>query len=160
MLPPPSRRRCLGLTAGWALLGSAACGFTFIISLIPGPAAYGRSLPPGLWFTELAIAVVMLPLCALIPLPLLISGHAYLCAAAGAGTRWPAIWTATASASVAVEVLFWIRLVHLLEPGFPSLPDPSWHALAFSVGFLAVGGAMSWVLIRATRPAPSAAGIA
>jgi hypothetical protein len=52
---------------------------------------------------------------------------------------------------IAVEALFWIRLIHLLGSSidFRFLPHPRWHALDFSAGFLIVGAAMAGVLLSA-----------
>jgi hypothetical protein len=95
----------------------------------------------------------MLPLCALIPVPLLIAGRRHLRRSL-AGSRRVAAWTAIASVGIAVETLFWVRLVRLVGSSvdFRFLPDhPSWHALAFSAGFLSVGAAMAGVLLGAPR---------
>ena len=48
---------------------------------------------------------------------------------------------------------FWFRFVSLLVSGSPGLSYMDWHALDFSASFLAVGGAMAFVLIGATRSA-------
>jgi hypothetical protein len=97
----------------------------------------------------------MLPLCTLIPVPLLSPGE---------GT-WPFTRGDAAGrrvdghriSGIAVEALFWIRLIHLLGSSidFRFLPDyPSWHALDFSAGFLIVGAAMTGVLLSAPSPEP------
>jgi hypothetical protein len=96
----------------------------------------------------------MLPVCTVIPVPLLIAGRRHLRRSL-AGTRRVAAWTAVASAGIAVEALFWLRLIHLLGSSidFRFLPDyPSWHALDFSAGFLIVGAAMTVVLLSAPSP--------
>jgi hypothetical protein len=66
-----------------------------------------------------------------------------------------AAWTVAASACVGLEALFLVRLVHLLltlQTDFPNLPQPSWHALSFSIGFLVVGAAMTYLLVSARQP--------
>jgi hypothetical protein len=93
----------------------------------------------------------MLPLCTLIPVPLLVAGRRYLRRSL-AGTPRVAAWTAVASAGIAVEVLFWLWLGFSHVGRFPLLPDPSWHALDFSVGFLIVGAAMAGVLLGVPSP--------
>jgi hypothetical protein len=121
-----------------------ACG---TISLKVFPA----SIPLVFDLVEAGLALCMLSLCTLLPVPLLMTGRVYLRRSARAGARWVTAWTAVASASIAVEAVFWIRLVHLLGTSDPNLPEPSWHALDFSAGFLIVGAAMAYVLIGATR---------
>lgn len=152
----PSRMFCLGLAAGWALLGAAACATTFAISTIPGPLPDGRSISFVLEAAEALLAVAMVPLCMLIPVPLLIAGRKYLRRSAHARQRWVTAWTAAASACIGIEVLFLSRLAFLvgaMATGFPNLPQPSWHALAFAIGFLIVGAAMTYILISPRRTA-------
>ena len=149
---PPSRNLCLGLATGWALLGAAACAVTFGVSTIPAPAPDGRAIPLWLELVEAVLAVCMLPACTLIPVPLLAAGRTHLHRVAGAGQRSAAAWTAVASIGIALEALFWVRLVHLFRTSYSNLPQPSWHALDFSIGFAIVGAAMIGVLIGATRP--------
>jgi hypothetical protein len=154
----PARGLCVSLAAAWSLLGASVCAIAFANSLVtaPWPAAESKSVLVAL---ELALAVLglcMLPLCTLVPVPLLIAGRRHLRRSL-AGTRRVAAWTATASAGIAVEALFWIRLIHLLSSSidFRFLPDyPSWHALDFSAGFLIVGAAMAGVLLSAPSPEP------
>lgn len=152
----PSRRFCLCLAAGWALLGAAACATTFVISTIPGPLPDGRSIPFVLAAAEALLAVAMVPLCMLIPVPLLIAGRNYLRRSAHAAQRWVTAWTAAAAACIGIEVLFLSRLASLfgaMATGFPNLPHPSWHALAFAAGFLIAGAAMTYILIKPRRTA-------
>lgn len=154
----PSSRSCLKLTAGWALLGGGACATTFAISTIPAPLPDGRQISLILGALEVLLAIVMVPLCALIPIPLLVAGRRYLSRSAHATRQRIAAWSLVASACVAVEALFLFRLVHLLceaGTGLANLPHPSWHAFAFSIGFLAVGASMTYVLIGARKSAAS-----
>jgi len=152
----PARKLCVSLAAVWSLLGASVCAIAFANSLItaPWPAPGPKSV---LLVLELALAVLglcMLPLCTLIPVPLLIAGRRHLRRSL-AGTRRVATWTAIASAGIAVEALFWLRLILLLGSSidFRFLPDyPSWHALDFSAGFLIVGVAMAGVLLSAPSP--------
>ena len=147
----PSRKLCLVLAAGWALFGAAACAATFAVSTIPATVPDGRVIPAWPWLAALLLGVAMLPTCALIPVPLLAAGLAHLRRVADAGQRWAAAWTAAASMAVAVEVLFVVRLVRNLSVSYANLAQPSWHALAFSIGFALAGAAMIAVLIGATR---------
>jgi hypothetical protein len=148
-----SMRLCLGLIAGWALLGAAACTVTFVISTIPAPAGFGRTIPLPLDIIEAALALGMLPLCTVGPVGLLVSGWAYLRHSAHQGARWVTAWAAVASTSLAIETLFWSRLMHMLGTRYANLPHPSWHALDFAVGYLVVGAAMACVLVGARRSA-------
>ena len=69
---------CLGLIAGWALLGAAACAVTFAISTIPAQVGFGRTIPLPLDIIEAALALGMLPLCTVGPVGLLVTGWAYV----------------------------------------------------------------------------------
>jgi hypothetical protein len=146
-----STRLCLGLIAGWALLGTATCAVTFIISTIPAQVGFGRTIPLPLDIIEAALALGMLPLCTVGPVGLLVTGCAYLRHSAHQGARWVTVWTAVAAASLAIEALFWSRLIHMLGTRYANLPHPSWHALDFAVGYLVVGAAMACVVIGARR---------
>jgi hypothetical protein len=153
----PARRLCVSLAAAWSLLGASVCAIAFATSLITAPRPAPEPGKAVLLALELALAVLglcMLPLCALIPVPLLIAGRRHL-RRSPAGTRRVAAWTAIASAGIAVEALFWLRLIHLLGSSvdFRFLPDhPSWHALDFAAGFLIVGAALAGVLLSAPSP--------
>ena len=146
-------RLCLGLVAGWALLGAAACAVTFIISTISVQVGFGRTIPLPLDIIEAVLALGMLPLCTVGPVGLLVSGWAYLRHSAHQRVRWVTVWAAVTSMSLAIEVLFWNRLMHMLGTRYGNLPHPSWHALDFTVGYLVAGGAMACVLIGARRSA-------
>jgi len=159
--PEPGRlsspgRLCLGLTACWALLGAGACASTFVISTIPAPLPDGRSIPALLFVTEELLALAMVPLCLLVPVPLLVVGRSYLRDSARAAPPWVRAWAVAVSAGIGVEALFVVRLAHFFgaaETSFADLGQPSWHALAFSIGFLAAGAAMCLVLASARRAA-------
>jgi hypothetical protein len=96
----PAIRRDLLLTAGWALLASAACFATFAVSTFPAPMPAGRNVPTWLWCTEGLLAVTMIPACALTPLPLLTSVRRHLRTHIRAPGEWVAAWTIAASAGV------------------------------------------------------------
>ena len=153
----PARKLCVTLATAWSLLGASVCALAFAISLITAPWPAPESSKAVLLVLELALAVLglcMLPLCTLVPVPLLIAGRRHL-RRSRAGTWRVAAWTAIASAGIAVQVLFWLRFVILLGSSvdFRFLPDyPSWHSLDFSVGFLIVGAAMAGVLLSAPSP--------
>lgn len=91
----------------------------------------------------------MIPACALIPLPLLISVRRLLRRRIRASRNWVAAWTIAASAGVAIEGTFMWRLAENLTTPFANLPTPSWHALYFGVGYLAVGIGMALALAGA-----------
>jgi hypothetical protein len=76
-----SRKFCVSLAAGWSLLGASTCAVLFAISLIPEQGSspyYIRSVPFGLNATGTVLTAFMVPLCTLIPVPLLIAGRVYL----------------------------------------------------------------------------------
>ena len=95
----------------------------------------------------------MLPVCTLLPVPLMVTGYTYLLRSARAARRWRSAWIAAAGASIAVEAVFWFRLGNLFLSGGPGLGYMDWHALGFSASFLVAGGMMAFVLIGATRSA-------
>ena len=147
-----SRGFCVSLAAVWSLLGASLCAVIFAVSLIPeqGP-YYVRSVPHGLNVAGGVLEACMLPLCTLIPVPLLIAGRRYL-RRSPAGTRRVTAWTAAASAGVAVEAVFWLR-VYLFVSGPRWVYPRSWHALELCVGFLIAGAAMAGVLLGIPSPA-------
>jgi hypothetical protein len=152
-----SSRLWLSLAVGWGLLGAGACGTIFAISLIPGPLPDGRSGPIALYVAAAVLAVLMVPFCAFVPVPLLIAGRNQLRRSPYAGRRWARAWTVVASASLAVEALFLFRLGNVFAGVWLAaswnLPQPSWRALAFSISFLIVSAAMTSVLMSARRSA-------
>jgi hypothetical protein len=121
-------RLCLGLIAGWALLGAAACAVTFTISTIPAQVGFGRTIPLPLDIIEAVLALVMLTFCTAAPVGLLVSGWAYLRHSAHQGARWVTTWAAVGATSLAIEALFWSRLMHMLGTRYANLPHPRWHA--------------------------------
>jgi hypothetical protein len=147
----PALRWRLGLTLAWALLGAAACLTTFAISTIPIPAPWpdGRDIPFWLECCEAVLAIAMIPACAMAPVPLLISVRRLLRRQIRASRNWISAWTITASTAVAIEGLFVWRLARNLFTPYADVPDPSWHALYFGVGYLAVGIAMALALAGA-----------
>jgi hypothetical protein len=151
-----SREFCVIPAAGWSLLGASTCAVEFAYSLVPeqGP-YYIRSVPCALDAAGTVLLVCMLPLCALIPVPLLIIGRRYLRRSL-AGTRQVAARTAVASASITVEALSWLRL-YLNVSGPRWLSHPSWHALEFPAGLLIVGVPMAGVLLGIPSPASRSA---
>lgn len=142
-------RRPLVLTLAWALLASAACLTTFAISTLPAPMPDGRDIPFWLECCEALLAGVIIPACALIPLPLLLSVRRLLRSQIRVSGNWVAAWTIAASAGVGIEALFMWRLVKNLATPYANLPTPSWHALDFGVGYLAVGVGMALALAGA-----------
>jgi hypothetical protein len=141
------------LTLAWALLAVAACVTTFAISTIPAPMPNGRDIPLWLECCEALLAIMMIPACALIPVPLLVYVQRLLRRRVRVSRSWVKAWTIAASAGVTIEGLFLWRLVRSLTTPFANLPAPSWHALLFGVGYLVVGLAMTLVLAGAGRSA-------
>lgn len=144
-----SRGFCVSLATVWPLLGAGLCAVLFAVSLVPEQGPDIRSVPRGLNDACGVLEACMLPLCTLIPVPLLIAGRRFLRRSL-AGTRRLAVWTAVASAGIAVEAVFWLR-VYLFMSGPRWLSPHSWHALELSAGFLIVGVAMAWVLLGAVE---------
>jgi len=140
---------CLSVAAGWALLGATACALTFAISNIPAPVPDGRSIPGGLYLGEIVLAAFMLPLCAIIPAPLLVAGCIHL-RRARASLPWTSAWAAAAAVGLGTEARFLVRFAHMLSTPFYNLPQPSWHALDFAIAFTAAGVVMASALISAT----------
>jgi hypothetical protein len=141
------KRLCAVFTAVWSLLGAVTCALLFAVSLIPIQPGYVRSVPAGLNYTGGVIGACMLPLCMLIPVPLLIAGRRYL-RRSQARTRRVMGWTASASAGTLVEALFLFKLFH----HDALIPYRSWHVLELSVGFLAAGAAMAIALLGTGSP--------
>jgi hypothetical protein len=153
----PSRRLCLYLTAGWSVLGAGACATTFYISMVPAaPLPGGREISNLAFFSATAVTAWIVPVCTLIPVPLLIAGRVYLLRTAAGKWHWADIWTVLASAAVLLEAFFWVRLVRFLRRPGAGLTF-TWHAADFAIGFLALGVCMAAALITASRsPAPGA----
>ena len=156
--PLVPRQFCISLAAVWSLLGASLCAVIFAVSLIP-PESYAyhiRSVPHGLTIATAVLEACMLPLCTVIPVPLLTAGRRYLRLSL-AGTRRVAAWQVAASAGIVVEALFWFRLLLFVEGPRWVFPR-SWHALEPCVGFLVIGAAMIGVLLGfpapASRPEP------
>jgi hypothetical protein len=157
--PPTQGKFCVSLAVVWSLLGASTCAVLFAVSLIPeqrgvcakGVFCYARSVPFGLKVAGGVLEVCMLPLCMLIPVPLLFAGRGCLRRSL-AGTRRVAAWTTVASAGVAVEAVFLLRLYYFLNSGRWLYPR-SWHLLELAVGFLIVGVAMTGVLLGIPSPA-------
>ena len=148
------------MTLAWALLASAACLTTFAISTIAAPMPDGRTIPVWLECGEALLGVTMIPVCALIPVPLLLHGRGVLGRRIRASPVWVTFWTIAASAAVAIECLFLWRLVRNLATPFANLPNPSWHAVYFGIGYLVVGLAMMVILAGAGRSARKSADVA
>jgi len=153
-----SRGFCVSLAGVWSLLGASTCAGLFVVSLIPQHGSYpnySRPVPVGFNDVGTVLELCMLPLCMLIPVPLLIAGRRCLRRSL-AGTRRVAAWTAAASAGIVVEALFLLRLYHFMNFGRWLYPR-SWHALELSLGFLIAGAAMAGVLLSIPSPAPESA---
>jgi hypothetical protein len=119
----------------------------------------GRNIPPWLDAATVALALFMLPACAMIPVPLLLGGRRQLRRVTLSRGRWTTAWTVAASLAVGVEGVFLFRLIRFLMIPFANLAQPSWHALDFSVVFAATGGLMAVALLgafRSARKSPSA----
>jgi hypothetical protein len=154
----PSRKLCLYLAAGWSLLGAGACVTTFYIASVPSVLLPGgKDVSSLAFFSATAVTAWIVPVCTLIPVPLLIAGRVYLLHATTGKSHWADVWTVLASAAVLLEAFFWVRLVRFLRRPEAGLTF-SWHAADFAVGFLALGAIMVAALITASRSAGVDAG--
>jgi hypothetical protein len=92
------------------VLGTAACGVIYVVSRIPAPMPDGRNIPGLLYVAALVLALFMLPTCAMIPIPLLLSGRRQLARTGIKQSRWRTVWTVAGSLPIAVEAVFLFRL--------------------------------------------------
>ena len=132
---------CAAFTGCWALSGPAYCA----IFLDP-QAPLGRLVPTGLpapLVTAIFITAGLYTIFwASLPVTLLIVGIGYLRFAVP-GWRWPAAWAGIVAAGIALDPLS-LAALSAFEPS-------TWHWLALSAAFLAIGAAMIAVLTGAER---------
>lgn len=93
---------------------------------------------------ELAEVVLLLAWLVL-PVLLLPAGFDYVRSVGSPRRRWRGAWMGTAGAGIALEVL----MVPLADPFMAATPD--WGAFAESLGFVAIGTVMAFVLFGAAR---------
>jgi hypothetical protein len=91
------------------------------------------------------MAGVLLLSWVILPMPLLAVGFGHVRSAGSMGWGWSAAWIGAVTAGVALEVL----AIPLAYPFLP--PTPDWAAFAESLGFVAIGTVMIFVLFGAAR---------
>jgi len=91
------------------------------------------------------MAGVLLVSWVILPVPLLAVGFDCVRSAGSTGWWWRGAWMGAVGAGVALEVLA-IRLAYPFLP-----PTPDWGAFAASLGFVAIGTVMIFMLFGAAR---------
>jgi hypothetical protein len=132
---------CAAFTGCWALSGPAYCA----IFLDPQPPLGRLGLPslPAPLVTAIVIAAMLYSIFwASLPVTLLIVGIGHLRFAVP-GWRWPAAWAGLVAAGIALDPLSLTAL--------GAFDNSTWHWLALSAAFLAIGAAMIAVLTGAER---------
>jgi hypothetical protein len=150
----PARTRCVTLVTVWSLLGAIPCAILFGLLAFQVQSSDPWSSPVGwLVLAGAALGLCALPVCGLMPVPLLIAGRRYLRRSTGPGTRELTAWTVAASAGIAVGVLFWVWVFDCLKDEEWMEPPPTWPTLDVSIAFLIVGAAMAGILLSTPQPA-------
>jgi hypothetical protein len=135
--------------ACWAAPGAGLCALAFQSGFAAGqPVAVYPAWtagPAGAVLTVLAILYALFWLS--LPVPLLAAGIGQIRATtAAAAWQWPAIWTVTVVAGIALDPLgLWALSTTRSGDGF------QWAWLTAAVGYLAVGAAMTAILISAPQ---------
>ena len=157
---PYSGVGCRIVVAGYALLGTAGCGYLFYLSTLPVriPDDWGAQAPA--WLGTLAFfGTLLLGLpWALLPLLLLFAGRAHLRQVAPTGEHWRALWVLGVTAAIALEAMVILGTGYRMpSPAYlgPGLVSPV--ARVESAGFLVLGAAMLAILAASDRPARPAA---
>jgi hypothetical protein len=153
---PYSGVGCRIVVAGYALLGTAGCGYLFYLSTLPVriPDDWGAQAPA--WLGTLALfGTLLLGLpWALLPLLLFFAGRAHLRQAAPAAVVLRALWAAAVAAVLGLETLVILRAGYRMPP--PTYMGPglvSWVAAAEAASFLVLGAAMLATLTAADQAA-------
>jgi hypothetical protein len=157
---PYSGVGCRIVVAGYALLGTAGCGYLFYESTLPVriPDDWGAQAPA--WLGTLALfgkLLLGLPW-ALLPVLLLFAGRAHLRQVAPTGEHWRALWVLGVTAAIALEAMVILGTGYRMpSPAYlgPGLVSPV--ALVESAGFLVLGAAMLAILAASDRPPRPAA---
>ena len=152
---PYSGVGCQIVVAGYALLGTAGCGYLFYMSTLPVriPDDWGAQAPAWLGTLALFGTLLLGVPWALLPVLLLFAGRAHLRQAAPAAVVWRALWAAVVAAALGLEALVILGTGYRMPP--PTYVGPglvSWVAPAEAAGFLVLGAAMLAVLAAADRP--------
>jgi len=149
----PGRRISLILVACWALPGAGFCALAFLGGFAPSqpfandPAWMAGPAGAVLAVLEVAYAFFWLSL----PVTLLVVGIGQLRATTPGGWRWTAMWTGAVVAGIALDPLgLWAANTTYSSDGF------QWTWLTATLGYLAVGTAMTEILIAAPRSSSTA----
>ena len=145
------RRTSLSFVLCWAIPGAGFCALAFSGGFVAGqpfaPDPWWLAGPAGGVLAVLAVVYAFFWLC--LPILLLAVGIRQL--GATAVWRWPAIWTGTVVAGIALDPLgLWAINTTFAGDGF------QWAWLAATLGYLATGAAMTAILIAAPRSNASA----
>jgi hypothetical protein len=142
------RRLSLVFAACWAIPGAGFCALAFCGGFAPSqpfaPDPAWLTGPAGALLAVLGVACAFLWL--ILPVSLLVVGIGQLRATTPRRLRWSAIWAGAVVAGIALDPLvLWAIKTSYASDGF------QWTWLTATVGFLAVGVAMTAILISAPR---------
>lgn len=142
-----SRRLCLILVLGWAVPGAAAWSGEAFVPQSPDGWAGGwiYSVPSFVSLVAELTAGLLLLLWVALPVLLLPVGFDYVRGVESPRWRWRAAWMGAVGAGIVLEVL----TIPLVYPFMAATPD--WDAFAESLGFVAIGTVMIFVLFGAAR---------
>jgi hypothetical protein len=141
-----SRRLCLILVLCWAIPGAVIRSVEAFVPQSPdGWAGWVYSVPSLVSLAAEATAGVLLLSWLILPVALLGVGFDYVRSAKPGTWRWRGAWMGAAGAGVALEAL----MITLAYPFLPATPD--WSAFAESLGFVAIGAVMIFMLFGAPR---------
>jgi hypothetical protein len=141
-----SGRPWLILVACWAVPGMAF--WSYVAFVPPSPddeLGWAYSVPSWVSLIAYLAAVVLLLSWVILPVLLLTAGFDYVRRARGLRWRWRGAWIGAAGAGIVLEAL----MVPLFDP---VTVTPDWRAFAESLGFIAAGTVMVFVLSAAARP--------
>jgi hypothetical protein len=140
-----SGRSCLILVVCWALPGAAFWSRAAFVPQSPdGGMGWVYSVPSWVSLVAELAAVVLLLAWVSLPVLLLNVGLDYV-RSVDRGGPWRGGWMSVVAAGIVLDAL----MVPLSYPYLTATPD--WGAFAESLGFVAVGAAMAFVLFGAAR---------
>jgi hypothetical protein len=142
-----SRRLCLILVLCWAVPGAVVWSGEAFVPQSPDGWA-GRWIYSVPSFVSLVVeltAGLLLLLWVVLPVLLLPVGFDYVRSVESPRWRWRGAWMGAAGAGIVLDVL----MVPLVYPFMTATPD--WGAFAGSLGFVAIGTVMIFVLFVAER---------
>lgn len=142
-----SRRLCLILVLCWAVPGAVVWSGEAFVPQSPDGWAGGwiYSVPSFVSLVVELTAGLLLLLWVVLPVLLLPVGFDYVRSVESPRWRWRGAWMGAAGAGIVLDVL----MVPLVYPFMTATPD--WGAFAESLGFVAIGTVMIFVLFGAER---------